>query len=174
MKIVCKFARFSNILEAWLSVHVPVCATAIVAVGGGGRGRKGKWCFENEMASVSMRAVSCTQCCQWDRRQEVQIFSNMCLEPCCCCCCWCNHDGPVPGFVITGLLSACCSVSGWDHHLHIVTVAGDYDHCDSMARVCDCWCLRAPRRPSMWRMLPGWPPPGGPGHTPPASHNLLS
>ena len=33
------------------------------------------------MASVSMRAVSCTQCCQWDRRQEVQIFSNMCLGP---------------------------------------------------------------------------------------------
>ena len=38
MKIVCKFARFSNILEAWPSVHVPVCATAIVAVGGAGKG----------------------------------------------------------------------------------------------------------------------------------------
>ena len=24
---------------------------------GGGRGRKGKWCFENEMASVSMREL---------------------------------------------------------------------------------------------------------------------
>ena len=43
---------------------------------------------------------------------------------------------------ITGLLSACSSVSGWDHHLHIVTLADDYDHCDSIAvfvtaHVCD-------------------------------------
>ena len=170
MKIVCKFARFSNILEAWPSVHVPVCATAIVAVGGAGKGngvlrmKWQVWAWELCLALSAASGTGDRKCrfsatCVWDLLLLLlaDVITMAQSQALLLRDCYLHVAVFLAGTIISILWL-------W---LVIMTIV-------TLARVCDCWCLRAPRRPSMWRMLPGWPTPGGPGHTPPASHNLLS